>query len=83
MASQIFVVHVIQSGWFFLSRTGSSGSDNLHVGLHLLVKDSQGPPDHTFDKHTDEDTFGRPIGKSAVDLPAVVDFCFLFLRVAF
>jgi hypothetical protein len=38
------------------------------IGLHLLVNNSQGPPDHPFDEHTDQNSFDRPIGKGAVDL---------------
>jgi hypothetical protein len=39
----------------------------------VLVKNSQGPHDHSFDEHADQNTFGRPIGEGAVDLAKMFD----------
>ena len=69
--SNVLVIHVVQSRWFFLSRAASSRSDDLRVRLHLLVKDSQRLPDYPFDEHADQNTFDRPIGKRAIDLESV------------
>jgi hypothetical protein len=55
----VFVIHVVEARWFFLSRTASSRSHYLCIGLHLFVKDSQRSPDHPFDEHADQYTFGR------------------------
>ena len=65
---QVFVVHLVQAGWSFLSRMVSAGSDHFRVGFHLLVKNGEGAADHSLDEHPDQNAFRRPIGEGAIDL---------------
>jgi hypothetical protein len=60
-----------------------AGSNNFRVGGQLLVKDRECQSDRLFDEHTNQNTFGRPVGKRSVDLSAMLDLALLLLRVGF
>src|ERR1700759_4887217 len=64
----VFIIHIIMSWRFPRSRVLFTGADNFSICLHLLVKGGQGRSDKLFNEHADQDTFGRPIGISTVDL---------------
>ncbi len=74
---------MIQPGWSSLSLFVPARSNNFCVGGHLFVKDGKGWSNRLFDKHADQDTFGRPIGEGAVNLSAVLDLALLFVGITF
>src|SRR5580658_7034935 len=81
---QVFVVHLVESWRFFLSRVESSGPDYLRIGLQLLIKDSKRTSDHSLNKHPNQNSFGRPIGEGSIDLAQVFDrTALLFFSVFF
>jgi hypothetical protein len=61
----------------------SARSNGFCIGGHLFVEDGKCQFNGPLNEHADQDTFGRPISKGAVDLSAVPDLAFLFICVAF
>lgn len=62
---------MVQPGRSSLSLFVSARSNDFCIGGHLVVEDGKGWSYRLFNEHADQDTFGRPIGKGAIDLTAV------------
>src|ERR1700729_2198632 len=63
----VLIVHIIMPGRFLGSRVLFSRSDDFRIGFHLLIKGRQRRSDKSFDKHSDQDALGRPIGEGPVN----------------
>ena len=74
---------MVQPGRSSLSLFVPARSNDFRIGRHLFVEDGKGQFNGPFNEHADQDTFGRPISKGAVDFSMVSDLAFLFICVAF
>ena len=57
--------------------------NDFGIGFHLLIEGGQRRSDKPFNEHSDQDTFGRPIGISTVDPVGMLYQSFLLVSLIF